>query len=332
MVSIRAENLIIVGKFLIPLSKIGDKELNQELRTNLKKKIVKVMRQRGFLEAEDIRTEFLISSYFQKLPELPNVLEFIPPTLVSADRIKIPHILRLKKAVGLISEEDIVDWKYSRALMDTRDVIPWRIKIRIHPIDRGFFVEVEMYPAIYFKIVQLGYRPSISEFEYSSLIQENSSFLRDILIELNGEELEAPRPIGSIVEKDLLGKLHKFKFSKVASLLEDAIGKLDKGEIEDSLAILRSVLEKFLEYLVIQIGEKPQERFHRNLEILKSRGYLEDKVTSLLDNTLYEFVYRYLSNKIVHKREKLNIEDAKFLFNISYDIMDYLIEKVILRK
>lgn len=109
--------------------------------------------------------------------------------------------------------------------------------------------------------------------------------------------------------------------------------KIERGDIEDGLTDLRSSLEMFIKALVEKIGEKPneQQKLRENLDILKNKGYIEEKIISLINNILCSWLYQYLSDKPVHKREKLNLKDAEFLFSVFEECAEYLLNKVIYR-
>jgi len=60
--------------------------------------------------------------------------------------------------------------------------------------------------------------------------------------------------------------------------------------------------------------------------VLKEEGYLSDEMMELVSGVLYKWLYGYLS-KTVLGREKVRLDDARFLFSILGETMAYLLKQ-----
>jgi hypothetical protein len=149
---------------------------------------------------------------------------------------------------------------------------------------------------------------------------------------IGAKEIEEPSAISSVAITSISDKLDFFGYPKIKNLLENGISKTNRGLQEDGLTDLRAALEQFIIEMVKKIGKEPKNKIFENLSILKQNGYIDENIYSIIYETLYEWIYRYLSDKTIHKRENINIDDAKLLFSMSELIIGYLIEKVVYRR
>jgi len=312
---IRVENLIVEGKCFIP-SSIDLKSID-----GLKNLLTEFMSRAGY-EPQDLTTiffrdRFLTTSFY----------------LISPFR-EIPLTLKIKKSLGLVSEEEINWRKYSNALTRTRDDVSFKVNFSIIPSkqkDReGFIIAIRSEPAILFKIRSLGKKPSLDEFDYSNIIESNRHFIEEVMRGVGAIILEKPKAIAEYTRTPTLEKLEKFGFDKIAKLLGQGRIKIERGDTEDGLTDLREALKDFISESVRRRGGEPKNSIPKDLDTLKELGYIDKCMYEVIRNFLYEWIYSYLSAKPVHRRERINVDDAKFLFSISEEIMSYLLEKILL--
>lgn len=313
---VRVENLIVESKCFI----------SPKVETQTIKKMLT-----AFMVKKNYGSEDAISNFFQD-GFLTMVFYWMPKPP------RIPYSLKIKEFCGLISKEEINQQMHFAELGTTRDDLPFKITFFITPSklqDRGgFIINIRSEPVILFKMRQLeNFRPKIDEFEYSNIIENNKQFLNEIMVAIVGTIIERPKAIVEDIKTPITEKLEKSGFEKISQLLIQGKLKIERGDIEDGLTDLRSSLEMFISELVEKIGRKPyqQNKIKDNLNVLKDDGYIDERICGLIVNILYNWLYRYLSDKPVHKREKLNLNDAKFMFSILEENMEYLLNKVISR-
>jgi hypothetical protein len=313
----RAENLIVEGKCFFPLDDINKYKLVKEL-------ITEFMTIKNYYPMDNshifYQNKFLTISFFNNI-----------------DSKKTPFLESIKCSLGIKDKQDISREKYFRGLNQTREDLPLQITFYIIPSKQnerdGFLIHIRSEPIVLFKMRSLNYRPIYDEFEYSNIIETNKQFINEIMFGLpNGKVIEKPKALSEVINTPFIDLLKNKGFEKISTLLKQGSTKLERGDIEDGLTDLRSALEQFIKELVQKIGENPQDNIPSNLDILKKNGYIDEHLHSLIKNSLYEWIYKHISNTCVHKREKISMNDAKLLFSISEIIMNYLIEKVVYRR
>jgi uncharacterized protein YpuA (DUF1002 family) len=151
------------------------------------------------------------------------------------------------------------------------------------------------------------------------------------MIAIGSKIMEKPKALAEQIKTPVIEKLEKIGLEEVAELLKKGKTKIGRGDIEDGLTDLRSSLEKFVKQSIEKLGEKSKNKLKENLRILKDKEILNQNVCNLISKILYEWLYHYLSDKAVHKREKINLIDARFLYSITEETMDFLIKKVFYR-
>lgn len=124
--------------------------------------------------------------------------------------------------------------------------------------------------------------------------------------------------------------MRKYGIEKVAELLENGRQKLETGRSEDGLIDLRSAIEIFLVEILKMIGNKPhsQDKVKQNIEVLEKSRYLDGKMKGLLIKILHNSIYDHISDKAAHKREPCYLDDSRYIFDLTDDTFNYLIEKI----
>jgi len=313
----RAENFIVEGKCFYPL----DDFKKYSILKNLIKEFMVI---KNYVSADDFyvfdTNKFLTMSFSKNLN--------IPKTSL---------LKSIKKNVGFLHEDEIFQEKYFISLDLTRDDLPFKVIFYIIPTklkdNNGFFIQIRSEPAILFKMRQLNYRPVYDEFIYSNIIDTNKQFINEIMFALTGGNIiEKPKAISEFILTPFIDRLNNLRFDKTAQLFKQGNLKLERGDIEDGLTDLRGALEEFIEEIVKKINVESAGNIRNNLDILKKHGYIDEHLHSIIQYTLYDWVYKHISNTSVHKREKLNIIDARLLFSVSELIMNCLIEKAVFRR
>lgn len=173
-------------------------------------------------------------------------------------------------------------------------------------------------------------RPSLDEFDYSDIIENNRHFINEVMLSIGAKVLEEPKTIAEYTITPTIEKLEKFGFNKIVKLLKQGKTKIEKGNTEDGLTDLREALKDFASEAVRRTGGKPKNSIPKDLNALKELGYIDKWMHEVINNFIYKWIYRYLSAKPVHRRERISFDDAQFLFSVSEEIMSYLSEKIML--
>lgn len=312
---IRAENLIVEGRCLVQVDEIG------KGITGTKDAIISFLRTKGY-RPEDPRTaffhdRFLIMDFIVDLP-------YQPASMGS----------RLRRTLGMISEEQLNTQLFHEALYRTRDDVPYAVIVSMLPVKigemKGLSIKFRSEPVIVYKMTNLKVRPQIDDFDYSRIIDSNKQIINEIAECIGAKILDQPRALGEYSKTPIIEKLQKFGFPKTAELLTQGRTKVEKGDTEDGLTDLREALVVFVSGAVRKTGNKPKNSISEDLSQLENLGYIDKTMKKAVHNLLYKWIYKYLSAKPVHGRERLSIDDSRFLFSVSEEIFSYLIEKVVL--
>jgi hypothetical protein len=224
---------------------------------------------------------------------------------------------------------------YFKKLRITRRGTPWIVKLNFYPgkfLDAdGLNIDIISEPAIFYQIDQLGWNIPIDRKEYSFITYSNTQFIIGLANAMLWSTIKDPKPLQYYSKTELSQKMRKYNFEKIADLLEKGTTKIEIGNSDDGLMDLRSAIEIFLVDLIKRIGESPhpQDKVSANIEILEKLGYLDGKMKGLIIQTLYNGVWSKISDTAVHKREPFNLFDARLCFNVTEEIFDYFIEKVL---
>lgn len=310
----RVENLIVEGKCFYPWD-------NPQEYNKFNNMISEFMRQRLY-----ISTTFPTNFIEDRFLSMSFVLNF------GRMDIKIPFFTKIAMFLRLENSQKI----YETKLGNIREDLPFNIIVYMnsHTLNnqKGFLLNIRSEPVLLFQMRQLRYRPNLDDFRYSNIIETNKQFINEIMYGTGGVIIEKPKVIAEIIHTPFIEVLKNLGFDKIADLLKQGNLKLERGDIEDGLTDLRGALQLFIEEMVKKINQEPATNFPSNLDILKKYEYVDAHLYSVIRDTLYEWMYRYISDKPVHKREKININDAKLFFSMSEVLMNYLIEKVVYRR
>jgi len=312
---VRAENLIVKSKCFIATRPDSKNILN------LKDVITSLMVREGYKPKDPraliFQDRFLATSFYVNLPYR-----------------KPPLNLRIKKVLGLISDEQLEGQVYIEALRRIRDDIPFKVSFSLIPSEikdkKGILINIRSEPAILFKVRSLGLKLFSDELSYSVIVSTNKYFIEEIIRALGAIVIEEPRAVSEYIKIPVIDKLERFGFENVAELLKRGKIKIERGDTEDGLTDLREALNKLVSELVRKKGQKPTNKLPKDLKTLKEMRLLNEPMYTVVRRYLYDWIYSYLSAKPVHQRERIDYDDANFLFSISEEIVNYLIDKIIL--
>jgi len=223
---------------------------------------------------------------------------------------------------------------YFKNLRETRNDVPWEVKIYLSPgkfkENEGVVIEATSKPAIFYKIVQMKQDIPVDESDYSFIIYTNKEFLEGIAKSLGCFSVKDPKPLVEYIRTQVSEKLKTFGFDKVANLMEKGRKEIELGRTQYGLDDLRASIENFFFELVKKLEGKPHplHQPENNIALLESMGYLDGKTKGLIITTQYKQIYKILS-EIIHKRESASLFDARLYFNLTEQIFDYLLEKII---
>lgn len=249
------------------------------------------------------------------------------------DFLSMQYILDLSHSKGKSLFKKKEKFDELNVLRGVRKDFPYLIDLLLKISKEGIIIEIISKPAFFFQIAQLNVNPSLNDFDYSMIIHTNKEFIIKIMCAICAKEIESPKQMLEMSKIYLRDKLDSFGLKEIRELLERGLSKVDVGYTEDGLTDLRSSLEKFLVRMVERIGEKSedQKEVKKNINLLKDKGFIDEKIFYPLFDILYKWLYSYLSQKPVHKRELLNKYDANFLFNIFEEVMEYILYKIMYR-
>jgi hypothetical protein len=306
----RIENLIVKGKYFIPAK--------PEQVTNLKNILTEYMKKKYF-EPEDFRNQFFQDRFL--------TLNFkLPIDMRESLRMKI------KKFLHLMSEDEVISEIRFSELKRIRNEYPFEIKMflslqKVQNID-GVVIEISSIPTVYYKLSQLSKELYLDEFEYSNVWYTNSEFIKEVMSAINATPLENPKVLSEYVKTEVSKKLFTYGFTKISKLLEDGKSKIEIGQ--NGIGELIGVIENFLYELIKKLNKEPSQLHQpeKNIDKLKGYGYINDEVCGTIQRSLYEGIYKKLKDKD-HKKEEINYFDLRLYYQITEQILDYLLDRVI---
>ncbi|MDD3421029.1 MAG: hypothetical protein PHS47_01855 [Methanocellales archaeon] len=309
------ENLIVKGKYFIPVKVEQIGALKATLREYLDKK--------GY-EPEDTRSLFFNDRFL--------TLNF----RLSFGSLEEPFKLKLRKILGFLSEEEIQNKLYFKKLETTRRELPFKIDIclslqKVNETE-GIVIEIMSKPVAYYHITQhitqMNKDLYLDKTDYSLIKHENTEFIKELMASIHARCLSEPALLSSYIQTEISQKLVSYKFDKIAQLLDEGKKRLEIGE--NAVGNLIGVIENFLVELIKRLDIKPAglHQPEKNIQKLKDCGFLSDKTEGTIQSSLFHSVYRKLKD-IDHKKEDIDYFDLVLYYGITESIIDYLLDKVI---
>lgn len=314
---VEAENLIFEGEYSFP--KLENLEKSYQLITRL---LEDYLLNQDYIHYGKMPQFLMLNRYFY-LKFVRNVPE--------SDNLPIKY--KFKKAMG--QKNSISKYNFEKWINSTRIDLPFFIEIRISFRDGIYNLKVISKPLCY-QMIATGYLKlsGIGRSQYSIIKAENVHFIKEIMSAIGATEIKEPTALNSSVRFRLSDKLDSLGLTHISNLMDKGLTRINNGEIENGLSDLRVALEKFVPESVKLIGETPEVKIKENLKILKNKGYLNDRLLELLEKTLYDFLYGYLSDIPSHNRDKsnlLNEFDALYAFSLFEVSMEYILQKILKR-
>jgi len=305
------ENIVVKGKYFFPIGFDKIHDLKKTIQEYLAKKMY---------EPEDIRTIFFQDRFLTANFRL------------SFGRFDVPWNLKLKRDLGLITDEQIQTKLYFEKLASKRLDVPFKIKFMLYPqkmnnVD-GIIIDVTSIPAAYYHISQMNRNLYLDKSDYSRIKYENTEFIKEIMAAIHARTISEPALMSAYIKNELSEKLSAYNFTKIAKLLGDGKQKLELGE--NAVPDLLGVIENFLVELLTRIGVQPAglHEPEKNITKLKTAGFLNYMTEGTLQSALFHSVYRKLKN-VDHKKESMDYFDVMLYFGITESIIDYLLDRVV---
>ncbi|MGV9141953.1 MAG: hypothetical protein ACOC1X_03350 [Promethearchaeota archaeon] len=318
-----AENFVVKGRFFVPLPKDEEKSGYSTTRfiIDIKNMVIENLTSKGYLYSGPAS---IVYNYFE--------LEF---RMIYYSKLSITDRL-----FRFVNPEKKQAENYFKNLGESRDDIPWKVRVYLymgnHKGFQGIFLDIISESAIFYKIVQLGKNPDIGKQKYKYVIYTNKGLVESVAKSIHSLTIDDPMPLLHFISTNVCNKLQEFGFVDESKLIEKGKGRIETGNIEDGLIDLRVALETFFHNIVknnTELKPAPQDKIRANIEKLEKSGYLTGDVKGLLIKLAYNSLYIILSDQPTHKREPIkeqcNLFDARLFFELSENIIDYLLERVV---
>ncbi|MBR9676787.1 hypothetical protein GOV04_01485 [Candidatus Woesearchaeota archaeon] len=310
----QVENIIIRGKYYFPgkFERIKD----------IKRIIMNYMGKKSY-EPEDTRDLFSLDGF-----STINFQRFL-------GKDDIPLKFQIKKFLRLISEDELSNNLYFERMRKLRNELPFEVQFRFTSEKKNgrdiISIKIISIPVIYYKMAQLSNKIVLSDFDHSNIVYTNIEFIKEVMDAIHAVPIEPPQAMSHYVKTKISDTLKEYKYDKIAELLEKGRSKLERGE--DGIPDLLGVIENFLYLITDKVVEKPAQLHQpeKNIEKLKDAKFISNEICGSLQKSLFQGVYRILKDKD-HKKEEINYFDMNLFFNITEDVIDYLLERVIKHK
>ena len=280
------------------------------------------------------KTKIEVTDYFQSQGYINTSADsFFTSYAEMQFKISIPPNAPKKGLLSRFRKDE--EGPYYKKLKTTRRGTPWIIKLYFYPGKvremNGLNIDIISEPAIFYQIDQLGWNVPFDGQEYSFITYSNTQFVIGLAKAMLWTTKKEPLPVQHYSKTELSQKMRQYNFGKIADLLEKGMAKVEIGYSEDGLTDLRSAIEIFLVELIKRLDHTPhpQDKVGANIDILEKMGYLDGKMKGLIIQSLVNGVWSKISDTATHKRESFNLFDARLFFNISEEIFDYFIEKIL---
>ena len=309
---INIENVIVKGRYFVPVKFDNISSLKNTLQEYLAKKLY---------QPEDLRNVFFQDRFFTQ-----NFRIFL-------QKPEMPWSLQIKLKLRLLTIEEVEDKFYSQRVSNLRNEIPYEVRISlsvqsINNVD-GVVIDITSIPTVFYKVSQkINTRIFLDKNDYVCIAYQNTEFIKEIMAAIHAQVITEPKLLSEYVKSEIIQKLVIYKFEKIAKLLEDGKKKMELGE--NAIGDLLGAIENFLFDLLNRISIQP-DALHKpenNISKFKTNGFITDEIEGSLKCTLFNGIYLKLKDKD-HKKEEINYLDLKLYYDIVEDIIDYLLDRVI---
>lgn len=211
---------------------------------------------------------------------------------------------------------------YHRNLTCMRSGLPFEFKAQLEQrLSDGLVIKVKCTPAMYSLITK-----GMKRMFYEQSVQEAQIECTDFIEEIMKGTLEAqeitPPTVGPHIKRtEIKSKLLNLGLDAVVNALDSAEKHIVQRNFPDAMAKCRTALEKTIVWSLEKCGLEKTDRFHNDLERLKSKGYLDNDIVNLLQKC-----YDYLA--IVgtpHEKGSVpGLLEANLSLNITLTILEFL--------
>lgn len=276
---------------------------------------------------EIIKKFMHVQNYLCQDIENSNSLKFILRTISREEEMSLNS---RKRFLGKKNLQDARSKKHMQNIRLLRDDLPYIIRIFFSIEKKDVIVKIISEPMVLQKIRQLSISPPTDAFKISDIVSNNKIHIEEIFSIIGGKIIENPKTRLMKLKDKTIKRLNILGLKEISKLLIEGKEKIENGNFTDGLSDLRSSWEKFIKKIIIKTGRSPVNKVKKNLQMLKDNG----RITTNSYDVAYitQHIYSYLSDKPVHNRIGTNITDAKFLFSLIEISMDFILDKVILKK
>lgn len=309
------KNLIVKGKYSVVFSETPDLDHLRELFDKIKQNIQVYLSESGYQQTSP---DSLLHNYAN--------MEFYP--IISASTLE-----PIKKSWFWVRRKPRTNLHLDQ-LNRMKKAAPWHVSVSCYPGQMGdkhlIVVEITSEPSIIHQYQQLHIAPILNQDDIDLIVYENEEFIARLAKANLLNTLEKPKPLGSFIKTEVALKLRTFDFNEIADLLEKSRKEIEGGKSENGLVDLRSAIELFFVRILERKGEKaaPQKDINKNIDKLHGLRYIDTNTHKILMKLAYNGLYTNLS-EITHDRISRDYFDSRFQLNITEQIFDYLLDRVI---
>ncbi|MFA6530559.1 MAG: hypothetical protein WCT31_02425 [Candidatus Micrarchaeia archaeon] len=240
--------------------------------------------------------------------------------------------LTIKRFLNLMTDTEYKHAQHMRELLSLRDEIVYEIGISIYQSKfkeyEGTIFEITVRPSVFFKLRQAGVSRNIDREQYSYIQTECTETITNLVHALSGYLIEMPKPLDALIITKVIESLETFGFKKTSELLKKGRSKIENGNTLEGIDELKGAIEDFYHEAVKKIDKMPLalQKPEENLNIIASTGYLDRDLKSLALNS-QKAVYSFVNNQS-HPRKAPDLITARFCFDETETVMNYILERV----
>jgi hypothetical protein len=196
--------------------------------------------------------------------------------------------------------------------------------IAIERLNNGTIVEVECRPLMWY-LISKGLQLDFIENQVQEALIECRIFVKQVMSIFNGKEVEPVSVYPIIQRTEIKSRLLNLGLKEVVNPLDKAERHIVQNNFIESLKSSRTAFEKMIDWEMRKRGLDLTSNQRNNLDRLRSKGYLDNETTELLQS-----YYKCLSNIAVHERGEVEpgFYEANMGYGITLIMLDYLANKL----
>ena len=157
--------------------------------------------------------EFMYNKGYDPESSYPTIFQnnYFSNTYILNIRYEPTVLLKVKNFLNLINNQEYFDIMRFRALNGIRDDWPHNVNFLYHPVKKddttGLIITIRSEPAIVYKMHQLKLKPELNNLEYNEIINNNKTFIEEIMKGLGFQIIEEPNVLKEYLVSDDLEKV-----------------------------------------------------------------------------------------------------------------------------